>query len=133
MKIKVDTKEKFKVWRPVDPCFSVIMAAELTSNVMLGFREPAKSAIIDFSAILTAEQQALIELATLHQLAYRNQASLVLFHVNNEVLQTMEHLQLSAVFNITPSESEAWDIVQMEEIERELFGEEEDPALNQEQ
>jgi hypothetical protein len=24
--------------------------------------------------------------------------------------------------NITPSESEAWDIVQMEEIERELMG-----------
>ena len=127
MKIKVDTKEKFKVWRPAESCFSVIMAAELTSNVMLGFRELAKSAIIDFSVVLTAEQQALIDLATLHQLAYRNQASLVLFAVNNEVLQTMEQLQLSEVFNITPSESEAWDIVQMEEIERELFGDEEDP------
>lgn len=125
MKIKVDTKEKFKVWRLADPCFSVIMAAELTSNVMSGFQEPAKSAIIDFSAILTAEEQALIDLATLHQLAYRNQASMVLFQVSNEVLQRMEQLQLSDVFNITPSESEAWDIVQMEEIERELFGDEE--------
>jgi hypothetical protein len=26
------------------------------------------------------------------------------------------------MMNITPSESEAWDIVQMEEIERELMG-----------
>lgn len=128
MKIKVDTKEKFKVWRPVEPCFSVIMAAELTSNVMLGFRQSAKSAIIDFSAILTAEPQALIDLATLHQLAYKNQASLVLFQVGNEVAQAMKDLQLSDVFNITPSESEAWDIVQMEEIERELFGDEEVPA-----
>jgi len=25
--------------------------------------------------------------------------------------------------NVTPTESEAWDIVQMEEMEREMFGE----------
>jgi len=28
------------------------------------------------------------------------------------------------LMNVTPTESEAWDIVQMEEIERDLFGEE---------
>jgi hypothetical protein len=33
----------------------------------------------------------------------------------------LEELDLAETMNITPSESEAWDIVQMEEIERELF------------
>jgi hypothetical protein len=28
------------------------------------------------------------------------------------------------LMNVTPTESEAWDIVQMEEIERELLGDE---------
>ena len=33
----------------------------------------------------------------------------------------LEKLELAELWNITPSESEAWDIVQMEEIERELL------------
>ena len=33
-----------------------------------------------------------------------------------------ERLELLEVMNFTPTESEAWDIVQMEEIERELLG-----------
>lgn len=122
MKIKVDTKEKFKVWRPEEAAFSVKMAEAITTNVIESFQEPSKSAIIDFSAVLTAERQALIDLATLHQLCYKNQASLVLFNVCVAVKQEMEALKLTDVFNLTPSESEAWDVVQMEEIERELFG-----------
>jgi anti-anti-sigma regulatory factor len=121
MKIKVDTKEKFKVWRPDEALFSVKMAEALTTNVIESFKEPSKSAIIDFSEVLTAERQALVELATLHQLCYKNRASLVLFNVNSQISQDMEQLKLTDVFNLTPSESEAWDIVQMEEIERELF------------
>jgi hypothetical protein len=33
--------------------------------------------------------------------------------------------ELLELFNVTPTESEAWDIVQMEEIEREFMDEEE--------
>jgi hypothetical protein len=32
------------------------------------------------------------------------------------------------MMNVTPTESEAWDIVQMEEIERELLDDGEEPA-----
>ena len=38
----------------------------------------------------------------------------------------MDDLELLEVMNVTPSESEAWDIVQMEEIERELLGDGDD-------
>jgi len=31
--------------------------------------------------------------------------------------------------NVTPTESEAWDIVQMEEIERELLGDDEEDDI----
>ena len=30
-------------------------------------------------------------------------------------------MEIAEILNITPTESEAWDIVQMEEIERELL------------
>jgi len=36
----------------------------------------------------------------------------------------INNTQLLEMMNMTPSESEAWDIIQMEEIERELLDEE---------
>lgn len=124
MKIKVDTKEKFKVWRLQETHFSVKMAEELTSNVIHGFQELTKSAIIDFTAVLTTEKQALVDLATLHQLCFKNKASMVIFGVSAALQRDLVDLGLSEVLNQAPTESEAWDIVQMEEIERELFGDE---------
>jgi hypothetical protein len=41
--------------------------------------------------------------------------------VNKPVEDLFESLELMDFLNITPTESEAWDIVQMEEIERELL------------
>jgi hypothetical protein len=38
------------------------------------------------------------------------------------VEEFFDQLELLDVLNFTPTESEAWDIVQMEEIERELLG-----------
>jgi hypothetical protein len=38
------------------------------------------------------------------------------------VEEKLDQLELLEILNVTPTESEAWDIVQMEEIERELLG-----------
>jgi anti-anti-sigma factor len=124
MKIKVDTKEKFQVLRPNTPELSVIMAEEIISLVTHQFGTATKNAIIDMTGVANADEQALVELATLLQLCQKNQASLVFYGVNPAVKSAMQGLDLIDVFQITPTESEAWDIVQMEEIERELFGEE---------
>lgn len=125
MKIKVDTKEKFQVLRPELPELSVIMAEAITQLVVKGFATEAKNAIIDMSGILEADEQALVELATLLQLCQKNKASLVFFAVKPAVKTAMQGLDLIDVFQLTPTESEAWDMVQMEEMERELFGDEE--------
>jgi hypothetical protein len=37
------------------------------------------------------------------------------------VSEKLDEMQLLELMNVTPTESEAWDIVQMEEIERELM------------
>ncbi|ANI89598.1 anti-anti-sigma factor [Arachidicoccus ginsenosidimutans] len=125
MKIKVDTKEKFSVLRPTEAVFSVNMAEELTTIVMQRLQAPVKNVIVDFTAIETAEKQALIELATIHQIVYKNSASFVVCNLKAAIKTLLDELDLTDVLNITPTESEAWDIVQMEEIERELFGDEE--------
>ena len=122
MKIKVDTKEKFQVFRPQEPELSVIMAESLNRMVLDGFGTDYKNAIIDLSEVSEADEQALVDLATLYQLCQKNQASMVFFGVKPAVKTAMQGLDLIDVFQITPTESVAWDMVQMEEIERELLG-----------
>jgi len=41
--------------------------------------------------------------------------------MQKEVENQFNKLELLELMNITPTESEAWDILQMEEIERELL------------
>ena len=47
--------------------------------------------------------------------------SFVVCNLNDVVETIFDKLELLEMMNVTPTESEAWDIVQMEEIERELL------------
>ena len=47
--------------------------------------------------------------------------SFVICELQPQVKKTLEDLELDDVLNTAPTETEAWDIVQMEEIERELL------------
>ena len=41
--------------------------------------------------------------------------------MQNTVSDKLEEMDILELMNVTPTESEAWDIVQMEEIERDLM------------
>ncbi len=60
-------------------------------------------------------------LATIQQTFYDANCSMVFCNLRSEIETFLDDKELLEVMNITPTESEAWDIVQMEEIERELF------------
>lgn len=122
MKIKVDTKEKFIVLRLTGPLFSVKMAEDLAHIVRERMKGSVKNVIIDFSDTKEAAEQALMKMAGLHQLSYKNHASFVLCGIHSDVQFLLEKLNLWESLNITPTESEAWDMVQMEEMERDMFG-----------
>lgn len=119
---KVDTKEKFSVVRFTDGVFTVNVAGDLTGFVTKQLSEPVKNVIVDFTNVKTAAENALADIGSIHQIAYTNNASFVLFGLNDALKNSLDELDLLDALNITPTESEAWDIVQMEEIERELLG-----------
>ena len=56
----------------------------------------------------------------LHENTYAHNKSMVICGVSPVIKNKFQELELLETINITPTESEAWDIVQMEEIEREL-------------
>ena len=128
MKVKIDTKEKYYVITLMEPVFSVNIAAYLSQLVTKFLQQEISSVVLNMGEVVEFEDKAADELSQLQQTFYENSASFVICNVLPDIEQKLEDLELLQQMNITPTESEAGDIVQMEEIERELM-DENDPSL----
>jgi anti-anti-sigma regulatory factor len=64
-------------------------------------------------------------LANIQQEFYEKNCSFIICELQEKVEEKLDELEILEILNVTPTESEAWDILQMEEIERELLGDEE--------
>lgn len=121
MQVKIDTKEKFHVITLIGSNLSANLAANLVSTLTKYLREVIKNVVLKLPDIQLAEDQAAEELARVQQTFYENNASFVICEIHPDFEKKLDEMKLLEIMNITPSESEAWDIVQMEEIERELM------------
>ncbi len=121
MKVKINTKEKFTVLLPEDKIYSANMAAEIKTICNKIQDEDVKNIIIDFSNIEEIEEIEANLLAQLQQQFYEKNTSFVICNMQKSVEEKFDELELLEFMNYTPTESEAWDIIQMEEIERELL------------
>jgi anti-anti-sigma factor len=124
MNVKIDTKERFTVITPKEAVLSVNMTAEL-GNLLLGYlQKDIPHIVLNMQDVQSVDEAAAENIAHIQQQFYQSNSSFVICCLQPEVLKLLNQKELSDVMNITPSESEAWDIVQMEEIERELLGDE---------
>lgn len=126
MKVKIDTKEKFYVITLMEPNFTANIAADLTQLVTKFLQQKIKNSVLNLSHVLAIDNKAAEELVQIQQTFYENNTSFVICEISSEVEAKLEELELIEVMNITRTESEAWDIVQMEEVERELMNDIED-------
>ncbi len=124
MKVKIDTKEKFYVVTLMESPFSANIAADLSQLVTKFLQQEIKNVVLKFSAVEIIEDKGAEELSQIQQQFYDSNASFVICEIKPAVEAILEELELLEVMNITRTESEAWDIVQMEEIERELLDDE---------
>jgi anti-anti-sigma factor len=123
MEVKIDTKEKFTVVTPMMPSISDNIAADLANTCMAYLQNDVKNIILNLESVSSFEVKAAERIASLQQQFQSHHASFVLCCLWPTVAGLFEKTGLSETLNITPTESEAWDIVQMEEIERELLRE----------
>lgn len=121
MEVKIDTKEKFSVLTPLLPDLTVNIAAVLEELCLKQLEQPVKNVVLQMNQVENIGAEAATRLAELQQQFYENSSSFVICSVSKNVEAQFESLELMDFLNITPTESEAWDIVQMEEIERELL------------
>ena len=121
MQVKIDTREKFTVITPVTDVLSDNLTAEISSVVADQLQNPIKNVVLNLKNVVTVDDIAAERLVKLQQQFYESSAYFVICEIQISLEAKLEELELLDLMNITPTESEAWDIVQMEEIERELL------------
>jgi anti-anti-sigma factor len=121
MQVKIDTKEKFTVVTPIQPELSANIAAEITQICTGLLLKTVKNVVLTLANVSIVDDPASEALLSLQQKFYESSASFVICCLQPAVEEFFEKTELLELLNITPTESEAWDIVQMEEIERELL------------
>ena len=121
MEVKIDTREKFHAITIQEPSLAANMTEYLDNCLLPVLQSDVKNVVLNLRDIQTVDNAAAERLVQLQQLFYENNASFVICELQKQVEATFEKEHLLELINVTPTESEAWDIVQMEEIERELM------------
>ena len=126
MEVKTDTKEKFHAIGVLEPHLSANMTETLCTQLMGYLQQDTKNVVLNLKAVKTIEEEGAECLVKTQQKFYESGASFVICELSPQVEKFLDERDLLELMNVTPTESEAYDIVQMEEIERELLGEEEE-------
>ena len=124
MNVKTDTKEKFTVITPDEAAFAANMTGELNNLLLSYLQKGIPHVVFNMIAIKVIDETTGEFLASIQQQFYENNCSFVICNLQKKVEELLDEKELLELMNVTPTESEAWDIVQMEEIERELLGDE---------
>jgi len=124
MQVKTDTKEKFHVITVADASLTADMAAELSDLLLPYLQNDVKNIILNLKELQTLDEIAAEKLVKLQQNFYERNSSFVICEIPGPIEDFLDSVNLLEIMNTTPSQSEAMDIVQMEEIEREFLNEE---------
>ena len=121
MNVKIDTKEKFTVITPEETGFAANMTGDLNNLLLPYLQKDIPHIVFNMVNVKTLDETVGELLANVQQQFYENNCSFVICNLQEAVEKLLDEKELLELMNVTPTESEAWDIVQMEEIERELL------------
>jgi len=121
MHYKIDTKEKFTVLSLLDPSLSSNLVPELNDLIKkLGSNSP-KNLVLNLEGVKDWDLSIMELLAQHQEVFYDNNTSFVLCCLSDDLQNSLDSTEFGEVMNLTPTETEAWDICHIEEIYRELL------------
>jgi len=121
MELKIDTKEKYQLLTPAGATITAIIAAEIVTICNKCLESTQKNMVLNLENVEEIAPDACQILTDLQQAFYDKSASFVMCCLSSKLETAFDELGLLEVLNLTPTLSEASDIVMMEEIERELL------------
>ena len=120
MQFKIDTSEKFHAIQIKEVSLSANMTDELDACLMPLLQQEVKNVVLNLQDIQNIDNAAGEHLVNIQQSFYDQSSSFVICCLQKQVEKELDAADLLELLNVAPTESEAWDIVHMEEIEREL-------------
>jgi anti-anti-sigma factor len=121
MQYQTEPKEKFTVIKILDTTLSSNLVPELTQLTDSILAKSPKNLVLNRENVHSWDNKVLELLAEAQEQFYDNNASFVICCLSDSLNKDLDASEWGDLMNTTPTESEAWDIVQMEEIERELL------------
>jgi len=122
MNVKLDTKEKFHEISLLDGVLTANMTADFAEMLSVVQNQPPFNVVLSLEQVQEVHADMQQALAQAQQGYYERNYSFVICCMQPAVEEAFDKAELLEMMNVTPTLSEAWDIVQMEEIERELMG-----------
>lgn len=122
MNVKLDTKEKFHEISLLDSVLTANMTADFAEMLSVVQKQPPFNVVLSLEQVQEVHADMQQALAQAQQAYYELNYSFVICCMQPAVEEAFDKAELLEMMNVTPTLSEAWDIVQMEEIERELMG-----------
>ena len=120
MNVKIDTREKMHVIRIHESSLAANMTEKMEKVLLPLLNDNVKNAILNMKDIKMIDSAAAEHLVKLQHRFYDSRASFVVCEFQPEVKKMLDNSGKLEHLNYTPTVSEAIDIVQMEEIEREF-------------
>jgi anti-anti-sigma factor len=121
MRFKIDTREKFHAITIQESTLAANMTAEIDECLLALLQNGVKNAILILKDIQNIDNAAAEVLVKIQQIFNENKASFVICELSKQVEKSLDEEGLLELLNITRTESEAKDMVQMEVLERELL------------
>ena len=121
MQVKIDTREKFYAITIRESILAANMTEDLDHCLLPILEKDVKNVVLILKDIQTVDDAAAESLVRTQQAFYDNSASFVICELSPAVEKSLEDNGLLELMNVTPTESEAWDIIHLEEVERELL------------
>lgn len=125
MQVKIDTREKFHAITIQESHLTANMTAALDDCLLPFLQNDVKNLVVIFKDVETIDESTAEYLVKLQQTFYEQHASFVICELQPALEEQLDKMELLELLNVTPTESEAWDILHMEEIERELLRDDE--------
>jgi anti-anti-sigma factor len=120
MKVKISTNEKFHAITVLESFLAANMTAELLQTCTDFLRQEVRNLLLNLKDIQKMDNAAAEAILELRNNFYANNSSFVLCELQPFVKKYFDENEQFADIQITPTQSEASDIIFMEEIEREL-------------
>ena len=122
MKISLDKKETYTVLSVLEGKLNTLVAPDLKTSMAILNNEGIKNIILDLSEVTFVDSSGLSAILVANRLCQNAGGLLVITEVTDNVKRLVKISQLDSVLTLIPTLQEAKDYIKMEELMKELRG-----------